>query len=236
MGVAGITLAIGAWLADPRWGGKALATLALVLIGLQGVLGIFRVSLNAWLGPELAWVHGSFAQLVFAVLVCTAVIYSHGWIRDAKAVTSARLCCGSLLCVGLVFSQLVLGGVIRHLHNLVMARLHLLNAFAVLAALLWLAKLVLDEQGSQRSAVRLLLVLLAAQILLGVESWFFWMQRYFDPTLGNHESMAILWVRSVHYFLGTLIFANIVVIALKAHRGLVVAAPAVPLQRTGGLA
>ncbi len=145
IGLAGITLAAGSWWADPRVHGKGLATLALVLICVQGALGIFRVRLNAWWGPELAWVHGCFAQVVFAVLVSAALLTSRGWLSANETVATTTLRRWTWLCLGLIFTQLVLGGMIRHMNNLLTARLHLLNAFAVLAALLWLAKLSFDD-------------------------------------------------------------------------------------------
>jgi len=230
VGLGGIFLAVGSWWADPRLWAKGLATLALVLIIVQGLLGIFRVQLNAWWGQELAWIHGCFAQIVFAVLVSTAFLNSPGWLRMDQKGGSIKMRTWSLVCVALVFSQLVLGGMVRHLNNLLTARLHLLNAFAVFAALLWLAKLAWDEDF--HGSVRLLLSLLVLQILIGVEAWMPWMRRFFDPSLAIQESMAILWVRSLHYFLGTLIFANLVVITLKAYRGITVFVPSCQLEVT----
>ena len=223
IGLAGIALAAGSWWADPRTKGKWLATLALVLICVQGTLGIFRVRLNAWWGPELAWIHGCFAQLVFAVLVTAALLNSRGWLADEASVASGKLRHWTWLCLILVFAQLVLGGMIRHMNNLLVARLHLLTAFAVLAALLWLAKLSLEEHSGFRAATWTLMGLVALQILLGVEAWMPWMRRVLDPASAIGESVGVLTLRSLHYLVGTLLFANVVVIALKAHRGLAIA-------------
>ncbi len=65
---------------------------------------------------------------------------------------------------------------------------------------------------------------MALQILLGVEAWMPWMRRVFDASVANSETMGVLTLRSLHYLVGTLLFANVVVIALKAHRGLIVSA------------
>src|SRR5262245_39376531 len=46
VGVVGIVVAVGSWFADPRRWAKWLATLGMLLIGVQGILGIFRVQLN----------------------------------------------------------------------------------------------------------------------------------------------------------------------------------------------
>jgi heme A synthase len=234
LGMGGIVVAVGAWWSVSRPSAKWLATLGLVLIIVQGLLGIFRVRLNAWWGQELAWIHGCFAQIVFAVLVSVAVVLSSAWARSAASLSGPRLRWWSLLSVAVVFLQLVLGGMIRHMSNVVTARLHLINAFAVLAVLVWLAKLAWDEKEEFRAPIYLLMGLMVLQILLGVEAWFPWMQRVLDPTLGIREGVAILWVRSLHYLLGAMIFADVVVISLKAHRGLTVVARPVALP-TGGL-
>ncbi len=228
VGIGGIVLAAGAWWADPRPKAKWLATLALVLICVQGFLGIYRVRLNAWWGTELAWIHGCFAQIVFAVLVCTAWFFFQDGQGSQKTATG-NMRGWSWLCLVLVFSQLILGGMVRHMNNMVTVRLHLLNAFAVSAAVLWLMKLALNETEDFRGSIYLLIGLVTLQILLGVEALFPWMRRLLDPSLAIRESMAILWVRSLHYLLGTLIFADLVVIALKAHRGLTLSVPAATL-------
>ncbi len=109
VGFCSIVLAIGLYLGTRhpllRW----MGCLALLAVSLQGVLGIFRVNLNALLGPHLALVHGCFAQLTFAVLVSVAVMTSRSWLEAAplsEAVSPAlrRL---SLAFVGLVYLQIL---------------------------------------------------------------------------------------------------------------------------------
>jgi len=74
-GLCGIQLAIVCWFTQSG-GSRWLGLVALGLISFQGVLGYFRVALNSWWGPNLAWIHGCFAQVVFAVLVGLAVLLS----------------------------------------------------------------------------------------------------------------------------------------------------------------
>src|SRR5436190_16997524 len=85
VGLCGIALAVGCWFFDPRpWMGW-IGFLALGMICAQGALGIFRVDLNHSYGKTFAMIHGVFAQLVFAVLVCVALLTSRRWIQNSSA-------------------------------------------------------------------------------------------------------------------------------------------------------
>jgi heme A synthase len=217
VGVFGIVLALGLWLCESRRWLQWLGTIALLLICVQGLLGIFRVQLNALLGPQLAWIHGSFAPLVFATLASVVMFTSRGWTATATR-SSAALRNWSLALVVLVYLQLVVGGMVRHQPTPLAARSHLLGAFVVTAGLLWLVKLAWENEAC-RWPNRIILGLLAVQVLLGVEAWFSWMKRYFQPLAANEESTALHWLRSGHYVVGTLLLAATVVLMLQAWRG-----------------
>jgi cytochrome c oxidase assembly protein subunit 15 len=218
VGLCGIILATTLWLCESRRWLQWLGTAALLLIAAQGLLGIFRVSLNAWLGPTLAWVHGCFAQIVFATLVSVALCTSPAWSRPSTMAFSTSLRRWSIAMVGIVYLQLVLGGMVRHQGTLLVARGHLLGAFVTAAGLLWLVKMASD-MGACRRANRAILALLGVQVMLGVEAWFLWMKRAYTPYAGLEESMAMHWLRSGHYLAGTLLFSATVVLMLQVHRG-----------------
>lgn len=221
VGLCGIVLAAGAWWTERRLWMRWLASAALALICIQGLLGIFRVALN---NSGLAWIHGCFAQIVFAALVGVALLTSRRWFEQPSLPSiSSPMRIASLVTVVLVYAQLVLGGLVRHENSVVTARLHLIGAFVTLAAILWLAKLMFDHKESFRWSLRLLVGLAGLQILLGVEAWLSWSARFFNPASAIYESVAVHLLRSAHYLLGALIFATTVVIALKAHRHAVVA-------------
>jgi heme a synthase len=210
-----IILAIGMALWGPR-GLRWLGLAAGCLVGVQGLLGIFRVNLHALFGSSLALVHGSFAHIVFATLAATALVTSARWTAagDASSVQVRRL---SLAVVILLFLQVVLGGLIRHHGTLLAARIHLLGAFAVTAALIWLIRLSWNET-TLRAPARIVAVLLTLQIMFGVEAWMFWMRRAYVPLAGAQESAMVHWMRSGHYLLGALLFSTAVCVALLAHR------------------
>ena len=227
VGLCGIVLTAALWLGESRRWLQWLGTVALVLIAAQGLLGIFRVQLNAILGPTLAWVHGSFAPIVFATLVSLALCTSRAWsacglAKPARGVFAKPQAENvarhwSLAMVALVYLQLVMGGMVRHQGSILAARGHLLGAFAVVAGLLWLLKLTWNVTVC-RWPNRLILGLLAVQTLLGVEAWFSWMKRYFVPAAANEESAALHWLRSGHYVVGAMLLATTVVLMLQVHR------------------
>jgi cytochrome c oxidase assembly protein subunit 15 len=220
VGLLAIGLAIGFGMTTAgrtRW----LGLLALTLVIAQGMLGKYRVDLNALYGRTYAMVHGCFAQIVFAVLVCLVVVTSRRWQRSyPEHSVSPQLKRWSLLAMFAVYGQLVLGGLVRHKESLLGPRGHLLGAFLVVIVVAWLAKLILESECRDRMMGTLmgLAVLVGIQLLLGIESW---LAKFFVPDLRS-EAIAPIplhsqWVRTAHYVVGTLIFAHVVILALKAN-------------------
>jgi heme a synthase len=219
VGLCAIVLAVWLWLGDRRWGVRWLGTVALVAVGIQGCLGIFRVQLNVYMGDYLAFIHGCFAQIVMALLVAVAFVTSPGWsVRPAHGSTNLRA--WAFVTVGLVYAQLIVGGLVRHLDFPIAGRLHMLLAFAVVASVLWVTKLAFDHDVAPR-AVKILLALIAVQVFLGVESW---LTRFYNQYLTSNMlqplSVHADWFRTLHYLTGTLIFATSVIIALRAQQAM----------------
>jgi heme A synthase len=225
VGTCIIVLAVALWRHEPRRWVRWLGLGALVGVCIQGLLGGFRVNLNALMGRNLALVHGCFAQLVFTTLFSLAVVTSRSWIRalqPEESGDSASLRRWSILTAGLIYLQIIFGAFVRHKDAFLGARAHLLAAFAVLAALVWLVKLLLDEAHRDRALVRsvqLLGILLAAQLFLGIESW---MSRFGSAQWQQLHSLAIPdLLRSLHYLVGSFLFATAVTVSLRAHRHMV---------------
>jgi cytochrome c oxidase assembly protein subunit 15 len=195
---------------------KVFSVLALVAVTTQGILGIFRVQLNAWMGSNLALVHGSFAQIVVAMLLTQAVITSRNWSIGAANVGKLPwLRRWAVATAGAAFLQVVFGGMIRHLDSTLGARLHMLVAFVVFAFVFVTIKYAREtDYASFKRLARVLMALLTIQVLLGVEAFFAWLKR----TTGEPvtESVGIQIVRSGHYVVGTLLFASLVLLAVKA--------------------
>lgn len=217
VGMCGIALAVGCWFFDRRGWLGWLAIVALALISFQGILGILRVDRNAEYPIVFKLFHGLFAQIVFAVLVSLALFTSRGWARDSAEVSPA-LKRWSIVTVLIVYLQLLLGGIVRHTDDLLGPRGHLLGAFVVVAAVIWLLKLMRPSEFRWQRVM--LMGLLSLQLLLGMESW---LAKFSAEHAASMTAVAPLpvhaeWIRTVHYLFGTLIFATVVVVALKAHR------------------
>ncbi len=220
VGTCAIVLAVGLWLREPKRWLRWLGVAGMLGVGIQGILGGFRVNL---ISRDLAMLHGCFAQLVFALLICLAVFTAPSWnhwersIEDGPA--ALRLWHWSILTVVLIYLQIVLGALVRHKDVFLGARLHLLVAFAVVAAIVWLLKLAQDAAGSggrlPRAAL-LLGILVIVQLMLGVESW---MSRFGSAQwhqlhpLFLHPDLA----RSFHYLVGSFVFATSVIVAVQAY-------------------
>ena len=221
VGLCAIALAIGVWFFDRRaWLGW-LSLLALALICTQGLLGIFRVDYHALYGREFAMIHGMFAQVVFGVLISVAVFTSRRWNVEPTAPTSPVLKRCSTFTAAAVFAQVLLGGMVRHLDSPVGPRAHLLGAFVVTGAVVWL--LLLMRDSAIRRQLRFeriaLMALLTLQLVLGMESW---LAKFHVPTADLVQlapaPMHSEWIRTLHYLVGTLIFSTTVAVALIAHR------------------
>jgi heme A synthase len=214
-----------------RWLGAAV----LAAVVAQGLLGRYRVDLNALLGSTLALVHGAFAALVFALLVAAAVWTSPGWNAptNAQGQSAWRWRHVSLMTAAVIYGQMLLGAVVRHKDYAWGARAHLLGAFVVVAAVVWLVKLAAEERRGGWGA-GLLAALVTVQVGLGVESWLSkfafrghaWSQ--LEPLPVPNEL-----IRTAHYLVGALTFATAVTVALWAHRQ---TAPARPAQALEGAA
>jgi heme A synthase len=178
MGVAlAVVLLLGLWgvAVGARGAGlQLLAVVALVAVMMQGLLGGFRVRLDALFGPELAPIHGVFGQVVFAVLVAVAVLTARPATGDLPDSTRRILRHLSLVLVVLLFVQLVWGAMVRHMPNSLNQRLHILTAFLVVFTGGWLLRAGFSNPTARLRVGKagwVLAGLLAIQVTLGVEAW-----------------------------------------------------------------
>jgi heme A synthase len=233
VGLCGIGLAIGCWFFDRRGWMGWLGFLALGMICAQGMLGIFRVDYNALHGRTYAMAHGMFAQLVFATLLAVALFTSRRWLRHATETASPALQRASIITAVVVFVQLLLGGLVRHREDLLGPRGHILGAFVVTGAIVWLLFLIRDCESRERFRVQRLLLkgLLVVQLILGVESWL----ARFHVDGSNLPQLLPLpmhseWIRTAHYLVGAMMFSTTVAVVLTAHRKAVTVSEPVPAR------
>lgn len=113
VGLLTIVLTVIAWAKENRLWVRWLATAALVVVILQGVLGGLRV---IWDKLDLAIVHACVAQAFLCLVASIATASSRWWLTTGKDNTPdgnglIGLC---IACVVAVFAQLVLGALMRH--------------------------------------------------------------------------------------------------------------------------
>lgn len=221
VGACSIVLAIGLWVEARKSPLRWLGWVALGAVIIQGLLGGFRVRLHALLGPNLALVHGVFAQVVFCVLVSVMVLTSPRRPCEIAEEDRVPLRRRAMFLVGIVLLQLVWGAMIRQDHGKVAARLHLLTAFGVVATATWLV-VGMTRRPTTWMAMRrlgiLLTGLLVGQVILGVEAWLSKFARGFFMELQTAPTILQATFRTFHVVVGAGVLATSVVILLRLSR------------------
>jgi cytochrome c oxidase assembly protein subunit 15 len=187
----------------------------LAAVVLQGVMGGHRVLLDE---RGLAFLHGSFAALVLALMASVSVMTSRAWHsasipRDRWPL--ARLGLLALVTCVCVFVQYLLGGLVRHNGTALHAHL----GFAILAALVVVCfAMSAVATGIQwlRTPASLLAFLTIAQLALRAGAW---VTKFgFDGYVATYGSLLQDVVRTSHVFCGMLLFVTTVVLAVRIAR------------------
>jgi heme a synthase len=222
-----LTLVLALWvvLQESRPGVRALALLALFAVILQGVLGGVTVLYRLPLAVSVT--HACLAQVFFCLTVSLALLTGRDWLEPRTAVPAALpLLAGTA--TALVFAQLVLGAVMRHLgaglaipdFPLAFGRIvpplvtphitvhfaHRLGALVVTGAVGWTIARVLRHHADDATLTRpalLAAILLLAQLTLG--ALVIWTHRAVVPT-------------TMHLVVGAGLLATCLVITLRASR------------------
>ena len=188
---------------------------------IQGLLGGVRVRYNDLFGREMSAVHGSFAQIVFALLIAVAVLTAP--VKPGPAIpadVAGKLRWQTLCLMLFTYAQIVWGAWIRHFPGPLSSRLHLLFAFVVVAfATLTIKQALSDPVARQRFKwpARFLMGLITLQILLGIEAW---IGKFMTGTLPELEKITIgkAIVRTAHAHIGTWVLGMSVIFFLLARR------------------
>ncbi len=176
VGLLAIATVIASFLFDRRGLAFKFALAALACVIGQGVLGGLRVLEKS---ESLAFVHGAFGQLTFAVLFATVVVNWPSWQRAPNAPPELRASLRTLPSVAalVVYGEIVVGAWLRHGGGTAALFLHALLVVAVVGCVLFEARALgalgfegraLGTSGTVRLLRRGLLVALTLQIVLGV--------------------------------------------------------------------
>ncbi|HTK78615.1 MAG TPA: hypothetical protein VL371_25375, partial [Gemmataceae bacterium] len=215
--VAAITLA-AMRLGTPGRGLRALAVVLLVAVMIQGLLGGLRVYLNALFGTDLATIHGIFSQIVVALAVAVLVGTSPRRMADDLWAPSRRTIRWAIVTAAVVFGQVITGAVLRHTTSPLGPRLHLLLAFAVVAATIVVGRQLADAPRAIRRLKIALHALVGVQVLLGVEAWLSKFAEGPAAAAFRRVTEADAALRTAHTLTGYAIFAVAIGLALVVLR------------------
>jgi heme A synthase len=196
---------------------RAVMAFALLGVMIQGLLGGFRVKLNALIGTDLAAIHGVFAQVVFGLLVGVAVLTARVERADFSSNVSRSLSRAGVCLAALLLVQIALGALVRHDPDRLTQRLHLLTAFLATAAAVWVLRSVFadpDARSRAGSSAGAFAVLLAIQLYLGVEAW---LAKFGASVLPEEVPITVEYatIRTLHALVGSGLWATSLVLAFR---------------------
>lgn len=211
-----LVVAAWAWRREPRRSVRWLAMGAFLLVVIQAVLGGITVLFD--LPAAISTAHAATAQLFFCTLVALVLFTGNWWQSDLpwlgeKARPTLRAVAS--VTVGVIFVQLILGAAFRHDAFGVLP--HVFGAGVVTAMIAWTATIVFcryEEVAPLRQAARLLVALLAIQLVLGVTAY--WAVLY-QNQLPQPALLPVV-ITVAHVVNGALTLAASVWLALVAFR------------------
>ena len=216
-----LLISVARWFARSAGAGvRLLGVIALVAVMIQGMLGGIRVRFNELAGTDLAAIHGSFAQIVFGLLISIAVLTRRPSPATLPAASFRKLRWQTIALTAVTYSQIIWGAWIRHSPDAIGNRLHLIFAFVVVGFATLVIKQISSEPASKAALKlpsRILMGLLTVQILLGVEAW---IGKFLGGTLPEFEKITVgkAIVRTIHAHTGTWILAVSVISALLVRK------------------
>jgi len=221
IGVLTIVLAIWTQREDPRPWMRKLGWAGLGLVIGQGVVGGLTVLF--YLPWAVSTSHAALGQSFFCLTVAMALFTSRGWIESQPLHLvegrHPRLHTLTLLAVGAVFAQLVLGAAFRH--NGMKLAPHLFGAVVVTTVLVWTVMRTLSDHSQHKQLRRpamLLLWLLILQLSLGFIAW---MMRINYASAVQPMLPAVL-STVAHVVNGALVLATCLVLAIQTQRHIAV--------------
>jgi cytochrome c oxidase assembly protein subunit 15 len=232
-GILTIGLLAALWRSEQRSWLRWLGVAALVLVVSQGVLGGMRVRYDL---RELAMFHGTTGPLFFALTVAMAVFTSNRWQHAAGCINHRQIPLMAVASCILVYLQIVLGAVLRHVPVdsepaafALAARFHLVMAAIVSMHIGALVLLVYFRSRRTRPVGALTVTLaglLLLQLLLGASTWIIkfaaptWAPNWVALARGTVQEGSWLQTHVItgHVAIGSLMLATSLVLVLYSVR------------------
>jgi cytochrome c oxidase assembly protein subunit 15 len=228
VGVTAITIAISAFLLDARPWLRTLAIVFLLMVCTQGVLGGTRVTQTS---VPLAIVHGIFGQIVFATACAIAAVTSPTWLSPEPgharegAETDRRW---TMLLVGALLLQLILGAMYRHMQHVHVLYTHALWAAFVAGFAVFAGGRASSRNPDQRTLVRngkAVMHTVGLQIALGIVALIAVLSRQSTPPMTSGQATPVgtipLWeiiFTTAHQAIGALLLGLATMLMLWTRR------------------
>lgn len=200
---------------------RRLVMLGAIAAMFQGLLGGVRVRYNDLFGREMSAVHGSFAQIVFALLIAVAVLTAPVKREpDIPSAVARKLRWQTWSLLLFTYIQIVWGAWIRHFPGPMSNRMHLFFAFVVVGFATLAIKQALSDPATRerfKLSTRFMMGLITIQVLLGIEAW---MGKFLTGTLPELEKITAskAFIRTAHAHIGTWVLGVAVIFFILARR------------------
>jgi cytochrome c oxidase assembly protein subunit 15 len=169
VGLLTIILALWTWRTDERRWMRRLSIAALAVVVMQGILG--GLTVLYFLPPVVSTAHAALGHTFFCITVIIAIFTGRTSVFASKGVFRPgghRIARLALISVGVLYVQLILGGLLRH--GGVSWWPHVANSTVVIAMLTWTVFLTLSiykNVDQIRKPALMILILLVFQVCLG---------------------------------------------------------------------
>ena len=174
VGLLTIILAFWTWQTDQRPWIRRLGIAAVAVVIMQGILG--GLTVLYFLPPAVSTAHAALGQTFFCITVIIAMFTGRASAVPPEKMfqpAGRRIARLALISVGVLFVQLVLGGLFRH--GGLSWWPHVANSIVVIAMLTWTSFLALSSYKDVdriRKPALLILILLMLQVCLGIAAFY----------------------------------------------------------------
>jgi heme a synthase len=215
VGLLTIILAVWTWRTEERRWMRLLSITALAVVILQGILG--GLTVLYFLPPAVSTAHAALGQTFFCIAVIIAIFTGRtsaaapNIVLQPKGRRIARL---ALISVGVLYVQLILGGLFRH--GGLSWWPHVANSTVVIAMLTWTTFLALSNYKDVhqiRKPARVILILLMVQVCLGSAAFY---TRVVHGGKALQPQLPMVISTVAHVGLGALLLATTVVLTIRA--------------------
>jgi cytochrome c oxidase assembly protein subunit 15 len=214
VGLLTVILALWTWRTDDRRWMRRLSITALAVVIMQGILG--GLTVLYFLPPTVSTAHAALGQTFFCITVIIATFTGRTSMTSPKVLVQpvgSRIVLLALISVGVLYVQLILGGLFRH--GGLSWWPHAANSIVVVAMLTWTTFLVLSNYRNVdqiRQSALMIMTLLVLQLCLGGAA-------FYTRVLHGREAVqpepAMVISTVAHVGLGALLLATTVILTIR---------------------